>query len=639
MTVSKAFSSYSPAKSGLWTLRFYLMLGFAFAVVGIAKAEPKIETVAGTGQAGYAGDGGKASVATLDNPFGVIVGPEGDIYFTDTNNHVIRRISRKTGVIDTVIGNGKKGYSGDGGSPLNASLNEPYEVRFHPNGDCFWVERMSHTVRRWNALSNTVETVAGTGEAGFSGDGGPGKEAAMNQPHSIQFDAKGEFLYICDIKNHRVRRVEMATGIIETWCGTGKPETTADGAKAGPDTPLKGPRALDISPSGDLWLALREGNQVFRIDQENETLHLVAGTGKKGFHRETRPALESLLSGPKGVAVSPDESLIYLADTESHTVRAIDLTASPPVLKLIAGTGKKGDGPDSPDPLQCKMARLHGIGVDPVSGDLYIGDSETHKVRKVTGLPGAPRPGLGSYESVEFELDGRKCRVTKPAKAAEGNPWIWRCRFYGAFPAVDEALLAEGWHVAWIDVANLFGGPEAMEAFDDFYAHLIGDDFRLHARPILEGFSRGGLPAALWPIRNPDKVSGIYLDAPVLDIHTWPRKTSANLWPICMTAWNLTPETADSWVGPLDQLNILAEADIPIMLVAGGNDEPVPLGENGAVLIERYQNLGGDITAIIKAGCGHHPHSLHDPSRVVAWAGAVMAGNSTSGFFQPLPQF
>ncbi|MDB2642498.1 hypothetical protein N9Y55_01535 [bacterium] len=228
--------------------------------------DAKIDTVAGNGEIGFFGDGGRALEAALHQPFGVVVSPAGDIVFCDTNNHVIRRISRKKRTIETIVGTGEKGWSGDGGPPSEAKLNEPYEIRFHPSGDLYWVERMSHTVRKLDARTNIVSTIAGTGEAGFSGDGGPGTSAAMSQPHSIQFDRSGKRLFVCDIKNHRIRAIDILTGIISTWCGTGKPEATKDGAKVSPDTPLKGPRALDRAPNGDIWLALREGNQLFRID-------------------------------------------------------------------------------------------------------------------------------------------------------------------------------------------------------------------------------------------------------------------------------------------------------------------------------------------------------------------------------------
>ena len=119
---------------------------------------------------------------------------------------------------------------------------------------------------------------------------------------------------------------------------------------------------------------------------QSGTLHHVAGTGKAGFTGNGGPAKLATIAGPKGVAVSPDGKHIYLADTETHTVRAIDLTKTPPTLELIAGDGTRGDGPDSPDPLKCRMSRLHGIAINPQTGDLYIGDSKTNKIRLVRGL-------------------------------------------------------------------------------------------------------------------------------------------------------------------------------------------------------------------------------------------------------------
>lgn len=604
----------------------FAVLFFAhFASPGFAEDAARIETIAGTGEPGFSGDEAPALEAQLDNPFGVIVSPDGDIIFCDTGNHVIRRISRKSGQIDTLVGTGEQGYSGDGGNPKKAKLYEPYEVRFHESGDLYWVEMKNHMVRRLDARTNTVETVAGNGEAGFSGDGGLALDATMNRPHSIQFLPDGETLLICDIGNHRIRAVDIASGKISTWCGTGEPGKTEDGAAVSPSTPLKGPRALDLSPTGDLWLALREGNQVFRIDLNTETLHHVAGSGKKGFSAQETLAKDAELSGPKGIAISPDGDQVYLADTESHTVRVIDLSANPPMVRLIAGDGTKGDGPDSPDPLACRMARLHGVGTDPVSGDLYIGDSETNKIRRVFGLSGgSKRKALNEYEIEEFQVDGRVCRVALPDKAARGRPWIWRARFFGAFPTADEALLAKGWHVATIDVAHLFGGPEAMAAFDLFYTEVT-DRYGLAPKVVMEGFSRGGLGAMNWAIRHPDRVAGIYLDAPVLDIHSWPGETSPGLWEKALVAYGLEDGVTTGWKGPLESVDKIIEARIPLLLIAGGSDEVVPYAENAGKLEQAFRENGGDITTIIKAGAGHHPHSLHDPARIVDWAERVNA--------------
>ena len=157
-----------------------------------------------------------------------------------------------------------------------------------------------------------------------------------------------------------------------------------------------------------------------------------------------------------------------------------------------------------------------------------------------------------------------------------------------------------------------------MEAFDTFYAEMTGTH-GLARHPVMEGFSRGGLPAMNWAIGNPGKVAGVYLDAPVLDIHSWPKPHSPPTWEKCMAAYGLTPETADNWKGPMENLKPLAEAKVPIMVVAGGADEVVPFVENSGILETRYRELGGPLDIIVKAGEGHHPHSLHDPAPVVAW--------------------
>jgi len=341
-----------------------------------ASADSVISTFAGTGERGFAGDGGPADKAKLDNPFGIVRGPDGAVYVCDTMNHVIRRIDGKTNVITTVAGTPtKKGYEGDGGVATKALLNEPYEVRFDPAGNMYFVERMNHCVRRVDARTGVISTIAGTGKAGFAGDGGQAVKAQFNQPHAIAFF--GGELYICDTLNHRLRRIDMKSGVIDTFGGTGEKRPTPDGARIA-GTPLSGPRAIDFHPGG-MWLALREGNRVYWVDMKTGSLRHVAGTGKTGFTGNGGPAKEATLSGPKGLAIHPRTGNVYLADTESHSIRMIDTLTGK--LELIAGTGTKGDGPDG-DPLMCKLARPHGVFID-VDGTIFIGDSENHRVRVI----------------------------------------------------------------------------------------------------------------------------------------------------------------------------------------------------------------------------------------------------------------
>ena len=340
-----------------------LLLLLLMQVVSFAAT---IETVAGTGRAGFFGDGGPASAAQLSNPFAVGRGPDGALYICDVDNHRIRRIDA-AGVITTFAGNGKRGYSGDGGPAAEASLNEPYELAWDKAGNLYFVERLNHLVRRIDAATGRISTLAGTGKSGFSGDGGPASAATFNQPHSLAFDSSGQ-LYICDVLNHRVRRIDLQTGLITTWCGTGEKKTAPDNSPI-TGSPVFGPRAIAFAPDGTAWLALREGNALLRLDPAAGTIQRAAGIGKAGFTGNGGPALLATLSGPKGVALHPNGD-VYLADTESHSIRYLNRQEG--TLEVLLGNGARGSDP-------AHLARPHGVFIDR-DKSIYIGDSENHRV-------------------------------------------------------------------------------------------------------------------------------------------------------------------------------------------------------------------------------------------------------------------
>lgn len=339
----------------------------------LSAEEWVISTFAGTGEKGFSGDGGPATQAKMDNPFGVVRGPDGALWYCEYTGQKVRKVL-PDGTIHTIAGTGATGYSGDGGPAKEATFNLPHEIRFDAKGDLYIVDMKNHAVRKVDMKTGTISTFAGTGKSGYSGDGGPASQAELKQPHSIQFGPDGD-LYICDIGNNVIRKVDMKTGTISTFAGTGTAGATPDGSPI-QGTPLKGPRSLDFDKEGNLWLCTREGNQVFKFDLKAGKILHIAGTGKKGFTGHGGPAKDATLSGPKGIAIDA-EGNAWLADTESHSVRMVK--AATGTLELMAGTGQKGDGKDG-DPLKCEMARLHGIYVD-ADGAVYIGDSEAHKVR------------------------------------------------------------------------------------------------------------------------------------------------------------------------------------------------------------------------------------------------------------------
>jgi len=341
-----------------------------FAQSRIASAGSTVSTLVGTGVAGY-------SDRQVNNPYGLAIGPDGLLYFCDLDNQRIRRLDLQTHRVETVAGNGQKAYSGNGGAAIDASLNMPHEIQFDSLGHLYIAERDNHVIRRVDAKTRTISTFSGTGSAGFSGDGGPSSGAQLRQPHSIAVDPSGRFLLICDIGNHRLRRVEFATGVIDTVGGTGDRQPTPEGAPL-KGTPLNGPRTIVFDSTGDMYLALREGNAIYRVDGKLLNLHHVAGTGEQGYSGDGADARKARLGGPKGLAWA--RNVLYVADTENHVIRAIDLKTG--IIQTVLGTGQRGDGPE-PDPTQCALARPHGVFVD-ARGILYVGDSEAHRIRTVS---------------------------------------------------------------------------------------------------------------------------------------------------------------------------------------------------------------------------------------------------------------
>ena len=281
----------------------------------------KIQTVVGTGEEGYAGDGGPALEALIGEAYGCAFDTGDNLYICDGRTHTVRRIDKNTQVITTVAGTGEAGYSGDGGPATEATMDNLYSLTVDTNGDIYIVDRFNAAIRKVEAASGIITTVAGTGEPGYGGDGGPGPQAQMREPNDCYLDGNGGLL-IADIQDQRVRRLDLSTGIITTFAGDGEKRRAGDGGPAA-EASVMGPRAVCVDSKGNVYIAEREGNGVRKVDA-NGVMSIFSGTGEFGYSGDGGPALTALWGAPKALRCDHRDNLIVV-DTENNAVRFIDV--------------------------------------------------------------------------------------------------------------------------------------------------------------------------------------------------------------------------------------------------------------------------------------------------------------------------
>ncbi len=359
-------------------MRMLLSL-FLAGCLGLPALGGVIVTVAGTGQAGHAGDGGKATEARLHQPFHCDLDGEGNLYVAEANNHCIRKVNLKSGTIRTVAGTGQKGYGGDGSDAGKATMNEPYAVVVAPDGTLYIVDRLNAVIRAVSP-SGVMTTVAGNGKKGYSGDGGKATEAMLREPNDCCLDGKGGLL-IADVADWRIRRLDLKTGIITTFAGTGRPRGPVDRARIGDGGPAQeavivGARAVCVDGQGNTYICEREGNAIRKVDAKG-TIRTVAGTGSKGYGGDGGEAAKATFNGPKGIRCDRSGNL-YVVDTENHAIRRIDARTN--IITTVAGGRKGGEG-DGGDAVKAGLDRPHGCIID-AEGNIYIADSNNHRVRK-----------------------------------------------------------------------------------------------------------------------------------------------------------------------------------------------------------------------------------------------------------------
>ncbi|MEU4796608.1 hypothetical protein [Streptomyces sp. NPDC023327] len=335
-------------------------------------ADRVILTIAGTGEAGSRGDGGPAVRAALNQPRALAADAAGAVYVAEWKGHRVRRIA-PDGSIATVAGTGEPGFGGDGGPATEAALNEPGGLVCDAAGHLYVADYWNHRVRRI-APDGSITTVAGTGEPGYGGDGGPATRAALNEPRGLALDGAGT-LYVAEWKGHRVRAIG-ADGRITTVAGTGEPGSGPDGVPA-VDSDLHHPIDLVTDAVGRVYIADCWSHRV-RVVSPDGLITTVAGTGEPGYDGGSPPATKSPLHQPRGVDLD-GAGRLYVADSLNECVR---LVLPDGRLVTVAG-GPPGDDRESGPATGALLRYPRAVRVT-AGGDLLIAETDRHRVRKVT---------------------------------------------------------------------------------------------------------------------------------------------------------------------------------------------------------------------------------------------------------------
>ena len=346
------------------------------AVIGSAPAASsgKVEMVAG---GGTGEDGSPALQARLVEPFAVARHASGDLYIAEHTGHRIRKVDR-AGILTTVAGTGEKADGGDDGPGKAAKLNGPHYIAFAPGSPLLFIaDTFNNRVRTLDVSSGVVRALAGTGEKGFSGDGGPARAASFSGAFSIDFDRQGKHMYLCDLGNRRIRKIDLASGVVTTVAGNGEKGVPVDGTPA-LQAPFVDPRAVAVDSKGQVYILERGGHALRVMDTEGK-IRTVAGNGQKGYGGDGGPALQAMFNGPKHMIVDRDDSVL-IVDTENHVIRRY--LPAEGRLVLVAGTGAKGAGGVGGPPERVGLARPHGVLVDG-DGSLLISDSDNHRILRV----------------------------------------------------------------------------------------------------------------------------------------------------------------------------------------------------------------------------------------------------------------
>jgi DNA-binding beta-propeller fold protein YncE len=350
-----------------------LVLAMAILLPGPLRcwAEQTVLVAGGSG-----GEGEPAVKAGLDGPFGVDFDRAGNMFIVEMTGQRVLQVDAKA-VLTRLAGTGKKGNEGDGGPALKAEFNGMHSLAVGPGGDVYVADTWNNRVRKIDAKTGTITAFAGTGDKGFSGDGGPAARATFGGVYCLAFAPKGDRLYLADLDNRRIRMVDLKTGVVTTVAGNGDKGVPRDGADA-VQAPLVDPRAVAVDGKGNVYILERSGNALRVVDAQGK-IRTVAGTGKAGSAGDGGDARKAELNGPKHLCIDGHGDVL-IADTENHLIRKyVPATGT---IVHVAGTGKRGSGGLGGPAAKLELSQPHGVYAHP-SGAIYIADSSNNRVLKI----------------------------------------------------------------------------------------------------------------------------------------------------------------------------------------------------------------------------------------------------------------
>ncbi len=354
-----------------------LALGLA-----IPAAAQKITTVAGNGTHGFSPDGSLAAASSLalslDSLANVVLDPEGNLVFAEGNASRVRRILKKTGALETLAGDGRASFSGDGGPATSAALKAPSEVAFDRDGNLFIADAANYVLRRVDAKTKIITTIAGIRKNKFTGDGAA-LQTALARPGGLAFDRDGR-LVIADTMNARLRRLDLATGRIETIAGNGDMLFLGPGPAL--ETGMAWVNAPRVDRAGNIYFCDTGNNRILLLDAKTGRIEIAAGSGVNRYAGDGGPALAAEMNQPASLAVDAAGN-VFIADTQNHAIRRLDGKTG--TLTTIAGDGTPGFSGDGGPAAKARLNFPIGLGLDG-KGNLYVVDSVNARIRKIEGV-------------------------------------------------------------------------------------------------------------------------------------------------------------------------------------------------------------------------------------------------------------